>query len=107
MDIAKNLNVAIVGGGICWLSLALNLHRRGIAARVYERAPKIKELGVGIILLPHAMREFSIKVEELVGDKPFDNLDDYITQAELRALSENYKRVAGFSLADVAPSRTG
>jgi 5-methylphenazine-1-carboxylate 1-monooxygenase len=53
------MNVAIVGGGICGLSLALNLHQRGIPARVYERAPAIKELGVGITLLPHAMREFS------------------------------------------------
>ena len=44
----------------------------------------------------------NIKVEELVGDRPFDNLDDYITQDELRTLSENYKRVAGFALADVA-----
>jgi 2-polyprenyl-6-methoxyphenol hydroxylase-like FAD-dependent oxidoreductase len=44
----------------------------------------------------------NIKVEELVGDKPFGNLDDYITQDELRALSENYKRVAGFALSDVA-----
>jgi hypothetical protein len=44
----------------------------------------------------------NIKVEELVGDRPFDDLDRYITQDELRALSENYKRVAGFSLADVA-----
>jgi 2-polyprenyl-6-methoxyphenol hydroxylase-like FAD-dependent oxidoreductase len=52
-------NIAIVGGGICGLSLALNLHRRGIACRVYERAPEIKELGVGITLLPHAMREFT------------------------------------------------
>ena len=33
---------------------------------------------------------------------PFERLDDYITQDELRALSENYKRIAGFSLADVA-----
>ena len=49
----------------------------------------------------------NIKVEELVGDKPFDNLDDYITQDELRALSENYKRIAGFSLADVAPAQSG
>jgi len=40
----------------------------------------------------------NIKVEELVGDRPFDNLDDYITQDELRALSENYKRVAGFTV---------
>ena len=43
----------------------------------------------------------NIKVEELVGDRPFDNLDKYITQDELRALSEGYKRVAGFALADV------
>lgn len=53
------MDVAIVGGGICGLSLALNLHQRGISARVYERAPEIKPLGVGITLLPHAMREFS------------------------------------------------
>jgi len=53
------MNVAIVGGGICGLSLALNLHRRGIACDVYERAPEILELGVGITLLPHAMREFT------------------------------------------------
>jgi len=51
--------VAIVGGGICGLSLALNLNERGIACCVYERAPEIKPLGVGITLLPHAMREFS------------------------------------------------
>ena len=53
------MKVAIIGGGICGLSLALNLHKRGIDARVYERAPEIKPLGVGITLLPHAMREFS------------------------------------------------
>jgi 5-methylphenazine-1-carboxylate 1-monooxygenase len=51
--------IAIVGGGICGLALALNLHARGIACRVYERAPEIRELGVGITLLPHAMREFT------------------------------------------------
>ena len=43
----------------------------------------------------------NIKVEELVGDRPFDNLDEFITQDELRALSEQYKRVAGFSIADL------
>ncbi|MFL5042329.1 MAG: flavin-dependent oxidoreductase, partial [Xanthobacteraceae bacterium] len=45
----------------------------------------------------------NIKVEELVGDRPFDRLDDYITQDELRALSDNYKRIAGFALDDVSP----
>jgi cobyrinic acid a,c-diamide synthase len=40
----------------------------------------------------------NIRVEELVGDRPFENLDDVITQEELRALSENYKRIAGFTV---------
>jgi 5-methylphenazine-1-carboxylate 1-monooxygenase len=50
-------NIAIVGGGIAGLALALGLHRRGIAARVFEAAPQLSQLGVGITLLPHAMRE--------------------------------------------------
>jgi 2-polyprenyl-6-methoxyphenol hydroxylase-like FAD-dependent oxidoreductase len=41
------------------------------------------------------------KVAELTGDKPFDNLDSFITQDELRTLSDTYKRVAGFGLQDV------
>lgn len=52
-------NVAIAGGGIAGLGLALNLQRRGFSARVYEEAPVLKELGVGITLLPHAMRELA------------------------------------------------
>ena len=43
----------------------------------------------------------NIKVEELTGDRPFGNLDDFITQDELRALSDNYKRIAGFAVSDV------
>jgi hypothetical protein len=41
------------------------------------------------------------RVEELVGDRPFDQLDRYITQAELRQLSEDYKHATGFALEDV------
>jgi len=51
--------IAIVGGGIAGLALALNLHERGIAARVYEGAPSLREMGVGITLLPHAVRELN------------------------------------------------
>jgi hypothetical protein len=43
----------------------------------------------------------NIKVEQLVGDRPFDDLDKYITQTELRALSDQYKRVAGFALSNL------
>jgi 2-polyprenyl-6-methoxyphenol hydroxylase-like FAD-dependent oxidoreductase len=58
MDVTRT-DVAIVGGGIAGLSLALNLHKHGMRCRVFERAPEIRELGVGITLLPHAMREFA------------------------------------------------
>ena len=51
--------IAIVGGGIAGLALALNLHARGIAVRVYEGAAELRELGVGITLLPHAVRELT------------------------------------------------
>jgi 2-polyprenyl-6-methoxyphenol hydroxylase-like FAD-dependent oxidoreductase len=54
-----NTEIAIVGGGIAGLALALGLHQRGIAAQVYEVAPEVKEIGVGITILPHAMRELT------------------------------------------------
>jgi 5-methylphenazine-1-carboxylate 1-monooxygenase len=53
------MDIAIIGGGITGLALALNLDKHGMRARVFERAPEIRELGVGITLLPHAMREFA------------------------------------------------
>jgi len=39
-----------------------------------------------------------MKVDELTGGKPFGKLEDVIGEDELRALSDEYKRVAGFSL---------
>jgi 2-polyprenyl-6-methoxyphenol hydroxylase-like FAD-dependent oxidoreductase len=53
------MRIAIVGGGIGGLALALGLQQRGIACDVYEGAPEVKELGVGITLLPHAVRELA------------------------------------------------
>jgi 5-methylphenazine-1-carboxylate 1-monooxygenase len=53
------MNIAVVGGGIAGLALALNLHKRGMSCQVYEQAPEVKALGVGITLLPHAMRELT------------------------------------------------
>ncbi|MPZ56598.1 MAG: flavin-dependent oxidoreductase [Rhizobiales bacterium] len=53
------MNVIIVGAGIGGLTLGLRLHRAGIACRIYEAAPELKPLGVGINLLPHATRELA------------------------------------------------
>jgi 5-methylphenazine-1-carboxylate 1-monooxygenase len=52
-------DVIIVGGGIGGLTLALALHERGIACRVFEAIGEVAQVGVGITLLPHATRVLS------------------------------------------------
>src|SRR2546429_9630418 len=53
------MKVIIVGGGIGGLTTALMLHARGIDCEVYEQSDTIRELGVGINTLPHAIRELA------------------------------------------------
>jgi 5-methylphenazine-1-carboxylate 1-monooxygenase len=53
------MEVAIVGGGIGGLTLALTLHRAGIPCRIFELAPDVRPIGVGINILPHATKELS------------------------------------------------
>jgi 2-polyprenyl-6-methoxyphenol hydroxylase-like FAD-dependent oxidoreductase len=51
------MKVTIIGAGIGGLTAALSLHAAGIACRVYESAAQIRPLGVGINVLPHAVKE--------------------------------------------------
>ncbi|MGF3022270.1 flavin-dependent oxidoreductase [Methylobacterium aquaticum] len=53
------MRVIIVGAGIGGLATALMLHRRGIRAAIYEQASEVREVGVGINTLPHAIRELA------------------------------------------------
>lgn len=53
------MQAIVIGGGIAGLALALAMRERGLECRVYEAAPEVKELGVGITLLPHATRELA------------------------------------------------
>lgn len=53
------MRVTVVGGGIAGLTCALSLHAAGFAPRVYEAARKVEAVGVGINLLPHAVRELA------------------------------------------------
>jgi 2-polyprenyl-6-methoxyphenol hydroxylase-like FAD-dependent oxidoreductase len=53
------MKAIIVGGGIGGLTTALMLHARGIDCEVYEQADAVRELGVGINTLPHAIKELA------------------------------------------------
>ncbi|GFE51385.1 salicylate 1-monooxygenase [Roseobacter cerasinus] len=49
--------VVIAGAGIGGLTTALMLHQRGIDAVIVEQASDVREVGVGINTLPHAIAE--------------------------------------------------
>jgi 2-polyprenyl-6-methoxyphenol hydroxylase-like FAD-dependent oxidoreductase len=51
--------IIIVGAGIGGLTLGLALHAAGIPCRIFESAPEIRPIGVGINLLPHATKELA------------------------------------------------
>jgi flavin-dependent dehydrogenase len=53
------MKALVIGGGIGGFSAALCLHKQGIEVEVFEQADGIRELGVGINLLPHAVKELS------------------------------------------------
>jgi len=83
-------------------TLADELARGGDPREALERYERLRLEATAKVVRTN--REFPpdyiiMKVEELTGGKPFANIDDVISQAELRELSENYKRIAGFALA--------
>lgn len=51
------MTVLIAGAGIGGLTAALMLHARGIPVQVVEASRQVREVGVGINVLPHAIRE--------------------------------------------------
>ena len=53
------MKALIIGGGIGGLATALCLHDKGIEVEVFERSREIRELGVGINTLPHAIKELA------------------------------------------------
>jgi len=54
------MKVLLVGGGVGGLALALSLHDAGVTdVHILESASAIKEVGVGINVLPHATRELA------------------------------------------------
>jgi 5-methylphenazine-1-carboxylate 1-monooxygenase len=53
------MKVIIAGAGVGGLVTALMLYARGIDCEIFEQADSIRELGVGINTLPHAIKELA------------------------------------------------
>lgn len=53
-------HVAIVGGGIAGLSLAIALHHRDISVRIYEQATAFAEVGAGVSFGPNAVEAMKL-----------------------------------------------
>lgn len=59
--------IAVIGGGIGGLTLAIALQRKGFNPTVYEQAPQLKAIGAGLGLSGNAIKAFSeIGIEEAV-----------------------------------------
>jgi 2-polyprenyl-6-methoxyphenol hydroxylase-like FAD-dependent oxidoreductase len=82
-----NRRVLIAGGGIGGLTLALSLHQLGVPCTVFEAATEVRELGVGINILPHSAR--ALMSLGLLGE-----LDDIaIRTRELRYVNHLGQRI--------------
>ncbi|KAI0017063.1 mannitol 1-phosphate dehydrogenase 2 [Xylariomycetidae sp. FL0641] len=56
----RPFDLAIVGGGITGLTLAIALQRRGLRATIYEAAGRFGEIGAGVGFGPNAARALSL-----------------------------------------------
>lgn len=60
MSSAKNFDIAIVGGGIAGLTLAIALQSRGIPVILYEQASSFGEIGAGVSFSPNAVQAMKV-----------------------------------------------
>ena len=102
-----SMNIAIVGGGIAGLSFALGLHKRGIDCDVFESVTDVKEIGVGITLLPHAMRELAdLGLQDALEAVGIENLESvFYTQHGQYVYKEARGRHAGYALPEIGIHR--
>ena len=60
MSQPKAFKVAVVGGGIAGLTLAIALHHRAIPVTIYEQAPAFGEIGAGVSFTPNAVQAMEV-----------------------------------------------
>src|SRR5262245_13234991 len=93
------MKALIAGAGIGGLTAALFLNRAGVEVEIFERAEEVRELGVGINMLPHAVKQLAdlglmpgldaegIRTRELV----YANHLGQVVWQELRGIDAGYE----------------
>ncbi|HEX6440564.1 MAG TPA: flavin-dependent oxidoreductase [Stellaceae bacterium] len=101
------MEIAIVGGGIVGLGLALSLHQRGLTCRVYEAVPEVTELGVGITLLPHAMTELArLGLQQTLEPLGIENREScFFNRFGQLIYTEPRGRLAGYAVPELGMHR--
>lgn len=99
--------IVIVGGGIGGLAAALGLHAGGRPVRVFESATEIRALGVGINLLPHAVRELDALrlADEVLAAAVAPETLSYFTKHGALIWSEARGRTAGYHWPQISVHR--
>lgn len=101
------MTVLIAGGGIGGLTLALSLHQVGIPCRLFEAVERLAPLGVGINVLPHAVRELTelgLQEELLALGIPTARLAYYSRRGQ-EIWSEPRGREAGYAWPQISIHR--
>jgi 2-polyprenyl-6-methoxyphenol hydroxylase-like FAD-dependent oxidoreductase len=101
------MRVAVIGAGITGLTTALSLHAAGLSCVVFEAVARPMPLGVGINLLPHAMRELTelgLLPELLRAGVAIDELV-YATKRGRRIWREPRGLAAGYAWPQIAIHR--
>lgn len=93
------LRVAVIGAGIGGLTTALSLHQIGAEVTVFDSVGEMSPLGVGINLLPHAVRELDDLrlLEELQPRAVAPGLLIYCTKRGQEIWREERGSAAGYS----------
>ncbi|KAH8900542.1 FAD/NAD(P)-binding domain-containing protein [Thozetella sp. PMI_491] len=62
----KDFRIAIIGGGICGLAMAISLHKRNINATLYERTNHFRDIGAGFAMAQNGMEAMAICAEQIL-----------------------------------------
>lgn len=100
-------NIAIVGGGIGGLTLAIALQRKGHSVKVYEGAPTIQPLGAGLALAANAVNAFheiGIRDEVLAAGKILkilrikDEAGNVLTETDAEKIMAKFGVINNFTI---------